>query len=251
MRRIVHMLLGRLGFDLVSKNVEVGFELLLRLQRLRSTSPFHLLQIGAQDGVTGDSIYRHVLREDWEGVLVEPREAMFERLREAYPKRKGIALVRCAVAAEEGAKSLYALDPEDRELPAWAHGLGTFDLDVLLSHEAELPGLRDRIVEEVVSCRTWESLLSAFPLPKIDLLQIDAEGLDYELLRLFPFSRSHPGLVRYEHKHLASSLRVAAERLLIEHGYSPLVGPQDTVAFASSWPGGPDKSVASPEVEQD
>ena len=235
MKRLVRACLRRLGLDLVSRHIEVGFELLLRLQRLRSSSPFNFVQVGAQDGVTGDKIYEHVVAESWEGILVEPRGAMFARLKENYEGRAGLAFVQCAISGRAGSEVLFALDPEDRELPAWAHGLGSFDLEVLLKHEDQLPGIRERVVTEAVSCRTWGELFSEFPLPKVDLLQIDVEGRDFELLRLFPFRRTRPGLVRYEHKHLSPEDRVAAEALLVGLGYAPLIGPQDTVAFANSW----------------
>ena len=50
--------------------------------------------------------------------------------------------------------------------------------------------------------RADDTLLDRHHVKKIDLLQIDVEGYDYELLKSFNFERIKPQLIRYEHRHL-------------------------------------------------
>jgi len=235
LRRLAQRTLEKAGLGTYSGRVELGFELLLRIQRLRSRSPFYVIQVGAQDGVTGDPIRERVLSEGWHGVLVEPRRAIFEQLRRNYSGQQGLSFVNAAICESNGMRTLHALDASDPSLPLWAHGLGTFDLETLLRHEAELPGLRDRLVTETVVCRTWQSLLEEARPRKVDLLQVDAEGMDYELVRTFPLARVRPGLIRYEHKLLSHGDRTACEDYLVTSGYVPVVERCDTCAIATGW----------------
>jgi hypothetical protein len=51
----------------------------------------------------------------------------------------------------------------------------------------------------------------------LDLLQIDAEGYDVELLKLFDFERMRPPIVHYEHKKLSAKESDEAVELLAGH----------------------------------
>lgn len=141
---------GRAGYDVVTKahRHRIGSD--SPPERLRSRPPFFFIQVGAQDGLTGGPIHALVAAGSWTGVLIEPRRSMFERLRAAYTASRGLRFVNCAIAPVPGDRTLYALDDGDRTLPPWAHGLGTFDRNILLRHENDLPDLRSRIVTELV-----------------------------------------------------------------------------------------------------
>ncbi|MGH3135686.1 MAG: FkbM family methyltransferase [Gaiellaceae bacterium] len=53
-----------------------------------------------------------------------------------------------------------------------------------------------------VVCTTFADVLAEASY--VDLLQIDVEGYDLELLKLFGFGRITPPIVRFEHKHLSA-----------------------------------------------
>ena len=57
-------------------------------------------------------------------------------------------------------------------------------------------------------------------ITRVDLLQIDTEGYDYEVLKTFPFDLGLPVVVCFEHCHLSEGDRAAALSLLVSHGYS-------------------------------
>jgi len=234
--RPIRWFLGRSRRKLISKWTVPDFKFALELQSMRTKGPFFFVQVGAQDGVTGDPIHVLVRRERWQGVLVEPRRTSFAALQRSYSGCPGLQFLNVAIAPEAGEQEMHFVRDEGGELPDWAQGLGSFRLETLLSHESEIPGLRERLARERVTCTTWEAVLDRVPRADIDLLQIDVEGLDYELLRCFPFARSRPGVVRYEHKHLRPEDRVACDELLLARGYILLVEPRDTTAFAKRWP---------------
>ena len=58
-------------------------------------------------------------------------------------------------------------------------------------------------IEKVaVRCENFEYILDKYEISKLDLLQIDAEGYDFELLKIFPFTKVVPKIIHFEHIHL-------------------------------------------------
>lgn len=53
--------------------------------------------------------------------------------------------------------------------------------------------------ENVVRTSPLRNLLREMGITRVDLLQIDTEGYDYEVLRTFPFDLSLPVLICFEH----------------------------------------------------
>ena len=84
---------------------------------------------------------------------------------------------------------------------------------------------------EPVQCMTFDSLFAAVGSAHIDLLQIDVEGYDAEVLRLFDVAARRPAIVRYEHVHLSEQDQKACLERLIPLGYKIDVGPLDTLAY--------------------
>jgi hypothetical protein len=82
----------------------------------------------------------------------------------------------------------------------------------------------------MVQCVTFDTLLDRHKVDRIDLLQIDVEGYDYELLKMFDFERIQPKLICYEHLHLKLSDKNACKKYLTENGYKTLEMEYDTGA---------------------
>ena len=91
----------------------------------------------------------------------------------------------------------------------------------------------DLIRGEKVTTWTFDTLLRNAGVDEVDLLQIDAEGYDLELLRLFRVGDRLPAIVNYEHVSLSRAERAAAVALLVQHGYDVAVSDAtyDTVAY--------------------
>jgi hypothetical protein len=51
------------------------------------------------------------------------------------------------------------------------------------------------------------------------VLQIDAEGMDGQLLRWFPFERVRPGVLHYEAAHMSPAEHERIRERLRGHGY--------------------------------
>jgi FkbM family methyltransferase len=195
-----------------------------------SRPPFTFVQVGANDGLTGDPLFETVSRAEVRGLLIEPMPEMFERLTSNYASKPGLSMVQVAVGEDEGTRELYWVPSRPGD-PIWVDLLGSFSRDVILSHAAEVPGIADRIQTLSVPCRTLSSLVVEHGFTRIDLLHIDAEGSDLAILRTLDFdARWAPRCILYEQKHLGPDATEAMD-LLHRAGYHTLDLGMDVFAF--------------------
>jgi len=177
---------------------------------------FFFIQIGANDGITDDDLRRHVLLHCWRGLLVEPLCDVFSKLVYGYRGKDGLLFANVAVTSLDGFVNFM----RHPSLPQCS-GLGV------------RTRIQSRVsMEEVeVMSMTFETLLSSYRVVRLDLLQIDVEGYDGELVKLFPFDQITPLIVRYEHKHLDMLERHDVEGFLLKKGYLLFWEKNDTVAY--------------------
>jgi len=96
--------------------------------------------------------------------------------------------------------------------------------------EETMKVLRSQLRGVPVQCRTMETLFAEQKVEQVDILQIDTEGYDYVILKLFDFAKYQPAIVHYEHQHLSEADAQAAEALLKSHGYRFKRNTFDTLA---------------------
>ncbi len=201
--------------------------------RLRSDA--FIVQIGAHDGTAIDPLREELLRRRWAGILVEPVPYVFDRLRTNYGRNSRLILENAAIADADGTRAFFHLpQTTDGSLWKWYDALGSFRRDVVARHADLIPDIDDRIVTTQVPCLTFDSLLSKHGVTRVDVLQMDTEGYDLELLRMFDLPRWHPALLMFEHLHLTDAERNEARALLDEHGYVRLADNMDTLGMLRS-----------------
>jgi FkbM family methyltransferase len=191
------------------------------IARLSAATPdFLVIQIGACDGLMADPIRAWIQKNHWRGVLVEPQKLEFEKLKRTYRNELDrVVLENVAIADSEGIRTLYRV--KDSELTAdWKRGTAS------LLHRPDA----ERFTPEVVQCITLETLLNRHQVSRIDLLQVDVEGYDFEIIKLIDFEKIRPRLIRYEHRHLRPGDKHACKALLARHGYQTLEMQFDTGA---------------------
>ncbi len=81
---------------------------------------------------------------------------------------------------------------------------------------------------------TINNLVSKHKLPRIDLLQIDTEGFDYEVLKQIDFEDMAPQIIHYEHKHLSPEDRGESAKLLLRNGFQVVFDRSDVLGFRLS-----------------
>lgn len=191
-------------------------------RRLLDRTDLFFMQIGAFDGKTGDQIHSYVLRYHWHGILVEPHPRSFAALKDTYGGLERLQLRNVAVSDEPGTRSLYAVRDDAEGLPEWAPQIASFDRDRLL--QTGFP-----VEEHRVECLPLEALLA--DVEHIDLLQVDVEGYDAEVIRMFDFDRYRPSIVRFENVALSRADHDAATERLVSYGYRVAVTGADTVGW--------------------
>ena len=204
--------------------------------------PF-FVQVGGFDGVSFDPLRRQIVDKNLSGLIVEPIPQYFEKLKSLYADSTSVIPVNCAITEEAGERTIWRFNPEAVErglLPPHFAGISSFLMEDLLKETGVLgrsspnpettSALRMLLQPVAVQCRTMEGLLAEYKVEAVDILQIDTEGYDYIILKLFDFGRYRPGLVHYEHQHLNMADAEAAEKLLRSHGYELQRNVYDTLA---------------------
>ncbi len=177
------------------------------------------LQIGANDGVTGDEILGLIERYPVRGILVEPQPTAFARLQELHKGRENLLLVNGAVDRESGKRLFYMPTKGDVQV-------ASFHRQHLRQHGL----IAQEISAHEVDCFTIDDVLKRGNLHSVDLLQVDAEGYDYEILKSIDFDRVLPKILRFEYRHFSKHDLDECLRMLARHGYLFLTEQLDIIA---------------------
>jgi len=174
-----------------------------------------VIQIGANDGITHDPIHKFIKRDNWNGVLLEPQAYVHEQLlKKIYKNNKGIKTLCAAIGPRDGKQFLYSIGFSDMR---WATGLASFQRENLekafsngkikklcSKYRIEMPSEKDWIKREEVTTISPKTLIGKYNIDEIDLLQIDTEGYDYEVIKIFELSKTRPNVVVFENAHLSA-----------------------------------------------
>lgn len=219
------------------------FDSLCKIQRWRelektlrrvgeNSDDFFFIQIGANDGVIYDPIYQFVRQYNWSGILVEPVPCYFNRLLINYQGNSNLYFENVAISDQDEQRDFYRVQEGLDFLPEWCNGLGTFNLDVLLTHKWAIPNLEDYVVKETVECLSLDSLLKKYAVDNVDLLLIDTEGYDYQVLKQLDLDLIRPSILLYEHQYFRQEERQKCENRLQQAGYRISSHMGNTLAYA-------------------
>lgn len=197
---------------------------------------FFFVQIGAYDGVKDDPIRQFVRDRRWSGLLVEPQPLAFEQLKRNYADIPGLKFENAAIAPRDGVLPFHTLKPEHASL---FHGdpatLASLDAGHILKHLSQPLSAAEALITTNVPCLSFDGLIEKHGIHRIDLLQIDAEGLDADIIRAIDFSKVKPSIIRFEHANLSATGKSECMALLLSHDYKLVMGAYDITAFQSRW----------------
>lgn len=191
------------------------------------------LQIGANDGRTGDPLFALLAREDlrWHGLLVEPVLHLFSQLAELHQSNPRLRLEQAAIGESDGLTTIHRLVTEEGD-SLWLQQIPSLDSDRVREGAGALGGTGKRIVSEEVPALTVATLLARHHLDRLDLLVIDTEGWDWRILRQFDLRGLRVRLVLFEHQHLPAGDRSEAHLFLEAAGFAWAEMPEgDTLAW--------------------
>ena len=176
------------------------------ISKLDHTNPINVVQIGSNDGITGDPIYKTALkRKSWNVLLVEPIPYLFERLKQNYPEEVRFTFENAAIN-DGTVQSFYFI--KEGTLPdeinkIWYKQIGSFNKEHLKKHFNF--HIEPYIQKIEISGLTLQQLLDRNEVDKLDFLHIDAEGYDWKILSQLDLDKYKPHLILFEHKHLKAS----------------------------------------------
>ena len=249
-KRLVNRFFAAAGLELrrapyaPAATLELTLAHLLAVEMAKGGEPV-VVQVGANDGATGDPLFGLIHGEaSMRGLLIEPQATAFERLARAYAEHPGITLLNVAIAAQDGPVELFAVDPDRRhELPRhlrdWVDQITSASrrhLELHLADHVARPG--DWIKPLTVPGLTLSSALAEAGLRRFDALQIDVEGMDNIVLDQALDAGLRPRWIAFEHCHLSHSDRRQAWARLEELGYALNLEGTDTIASLEATIGG-------------
>ncbi len=234
MKQLIQQSLRRFGYRLERIRPDVQFpidvfDLVIKDLMLRTRPNLFFVQIGANDGVSHDPIRSFIKKHHWSGVLIEPVPWIFEQLKKNYQDDKQLQFENVAISQHDGESTLFVVRKNDA-FPDWANELASFNKDVLLSHAPLIPGLESHVEGLRVTTLSVPTLLKRHAIDRIDVLQIDTEGYDYEILKMFDLKRIRPSVIQFEHTHLSRDQRQECFSHLVTNGYRFATVGGDTVA---------------------
>lgn len=173
------------------------FKRISRAERVR------FLQIGAMDGISFDPIYPFVKQYGWHGVLVEPLPDMMQRLKANYADMQGIRFAQFAISTSSGAGKMFRIGADNSAFPTWTQGISSMNPSRnALGGKGISPELHSQLkaatIEVGVDTLSFADLVSTFDLNHIDVIQIDAEGCDWEILEQIDVSFYRPKTIQIE-----------------------------------------------------
>jgi FkbM family methyltransferase len=193
----------------------------------------HFLQIGANDGFIGDPLCPLLQRSEthWRGVLVEPVAHLFAQLEQRHGNNQTLRLEQAAIGESDGTTVIHRLATAPTD-SIWLDQIPSLDPALLQQNAEQFGQAGGAVVREEVQCYTVATLLGRHMMTRLDLLVIDAEGMDWRILRQFDLRSLAPKLILYEHQHLSAEERDEAHQFLAHFNYGWAETPEgDTLAW--------------------
>lgn len=195
-------------------------ELSARLLQAEVENPV-IVQVGAFDGQANDPLVK-LLSSDRIGAayLIEPQPQPAAGLRTRYAENSRIQVIEAALADRDGRVTLYSPSKTDQRAsldPAHIHRFG-----VSSAIQTEVDGI------------TAATFLKKYGVAQIHLLQIDCEGQDFKIMKMFLQEQS-PLIINFENFHLPETVRQESRQFLRDRGYHFIENGYDTFCVRADW----------------
>ncbi|MFW2333563.1 FkbM family methyltransferase [Ilumatobacter sp.] len=198
----------------------------------------NFVQIGANDGLRNDPLRPLIVRDDWQGVLVEPLPTVIPLLERnyAYLRRPELVLLNAAaVAAPAPNLEFWTFSEEFLGMQSPSDRLdylrkASFERDHLIGF---VPSDRDPdqvlVSIEVDTVPLTQIVQEHLPRAPLHLLAIDAEGFESTLIPGIDFGQVDVEAVFFESEHLGADRARVLEHLS-GHGFALRQVGLDTLA---------------------
>ena len=169
---------------------------------------YGLVVIGAHSGTW---LEKEILKNyDRNILLVEPVPYNYNLLIKNYSKNHNIEIcINAIFDKNEKRKFFFVKEHSIKKLKKhWASGIGSFNKDHILEHNSKRFQVTDKDIDEIlVEFITFADLIKKYSIKKIDKLQIDVEGAEYNILNSIDFANVDIGQIIFESKHFDGTFR--------------------------------------------
>lgn len=192
------------------------------IEKIGDKEDFFFIEIGAYDGITGDPIHEAVVKNNWNGILVEPVPDYYDELLENYKNQSGLSFEKVAVSSEScDSKEFYYWKKQNvgKGVKGWEYGCANFNLnkDRKWKRKARegIRGIAD------VKVTTVSELCDKHNATHVNLLHIAGEGHDFEIIKGIDFENMTPDVIHFQSERI--DIRHATE-FLNDKNYVVYVG---------------------------
>ena len=154
---------------------------------------FTFLQVGGYDGLSNDIIKPLMNRISMRGVIAEPQSNVYDSLKESYSDNKNISVIDSGVSDSDCIQEFYQTN-------GYSSQVCSLNKEHLLKHKIPLQD----IIATKVKFLTINSIIDMHKLGNLNLLQIDAEGHDFRIIKSIDFDVSRPQIIRFESDHMSN-----------------------------------------------
>jgi len=208
---------------------------------LASQRKLSVVQVGANDGITGDPIRPLILAHAGRALLIEPIPELLTRLREAYAGFAGeLVIENVAIGVGGDTFSLHRLHPRhwpeyEKRVGRHPTGISSFDRSMVIEKVQKRLELDEAGAEEAVECLrcpmlTLEQVIEKNGFQDLDVLQVDCEGYDVVAIKSIG-SKYRPAIINFESFNLSPEDWASWQEWAHRNGYGYIQGRHDTVAI--------------------
>ncbi|MDO8231961.1 MAG: FkbM family methyltransferase [bacterium] len=198
---------------------------------------FFFVQLGANDGKTGDPLYPYVTKYRLRGIAVEPQPRAFAALVKNYQDFPEVKCLQTAIGTTGEPLIFYSVKEEHHlpDRPTLMSNIASFDKKHFLRGLVKkIPKDADPSIyteETVISAPTFDRFAEVERIEHINFLQLDCEGMDWPILRTIDLAKYRPDIINFESITLLPKDRADAETFLSQHGYQFFRCGIDTCAY--------------------
>ena len=186
---------------------------------------FGLVVIGAHTGQYLTEIISEYKNKNI--LLVEPVPYNYQVLEKEYSNKENFFICKNAIIDNTSKQNFFYVKKESiKKLGKhWATGIGSFDINHILSHKGKRFNITDEDIQEVeIGFITFKDLTERYSIKSIDKLQLDVEGAEYKILNSIDFQKVKINEIFFESKHfdgtfLEGEKLTQTKKMLENNGY--------------------------------
>lgn len=192
-------------------------------------SNFSFLQVGANDGVSFDSLFSFVTQRKISGIAIEPIQEYYKELRANYLKFPNVMTLNKAVHETALTATIYRIDAKKIEqYPDWVKGIASFEREHLTKFEFLDSS---HIIDEIVEAAHLMDIVTNTPVTEFDYFQVDTEGYDFKVINMFDFTNYKPRIVKAEYINLSDLEKKKIIQKLKGEGYYVFLQGLDVIGI--------------------